>query len=225
MKKKFYIYFAALALSCFGVSASAQFNVVPNPAINSDFSFFETDVVANSVITNTSEIPAVINWYRNIISLPQGWTTAVCDINFCYLDFVSSETFVLQGQAEGNIDVHVYPDGSAGSAMVELKLVSEDFPEDTTFVMYIFDAALNTTQRFEQKVKVFPNPTADMVWIEAGHDVQHVDVYSLDGKKVKHVALMGGESVSLSGLPQGTYVLRLRDRSGDLVSANVVVRQ
>lgn len=223
--KHFYLQISILVLCFFSTAAFAQFTVAPNPAINSDFSYFEQDVVANSFITNTSDGPIAVNWYRNIISLPEGWTTAVCDINLCYLDFVSSENFVLQGQAEGNLDVHVYPDGTPGSATIELKVVSEDFPEDTTYVMFVFDAALNTTQRFEQKIKVYPNPTADLVWVEAGHDVQHVDIYSLDGKKVKHVALMGSESLSLSELPKGTYILRLRDRSGDVVSANVVVRQ
>lgn len=220
-----YLQLSTLVLCLFSTAAFAQFSVAPNPAINSDFSYFEADVVANSFINNTSDSPIVVNWYRNIISLPTGWTTAVCDINLCYLEFVSSESFVLQGQAQGNLDVHVYPDGTEGSATIELKVVSEEFPQDTTYVMFVFDAALNTTQRFEQKIKVFPNPTADVVWVEAGHDVHHVDIYSLDGKKVKHVALMGSESLSLSELPKGTYILRLRDSLGEVVSANVVVRQ
>lgn len=208
-----------------GLSAGAQFSVSPNPASNNDFSFDEEDVVANSTVTNNSNEPITVSWHRTIHVLPEGWTTAVCDIVWCYFAWIDTQSFELEGEAEGNIDVHVYPDGSPGEAIVEVKLVDEAVPGDTTDVFFLFNTTLSTTQRYEEKIQIYPNPAVDQLRIESGHAVHAAEIYGTDGKLMRRVTLNGNETIDVSQLPQAAYVVRLLDRDGGVRSSSVIVKQ
>jgi len=223
-----YIYRFIFLIALFGTTSSAfgQFTVSPNPASNNDFAFSEPDVVANSTIFNESDDTLSVTWFRTVHLLPQGWETAVCDIVQCYFTFVDSQTFELGPGAEGNMDVHVYPDGSEGSAMIEVKMIDNANPTDTLDVFYLFNTALSAgVESFRQTIKVFPNPTVDRITIEAGHDVHTAEVFGVDGRLLRNVALNGSSTFDVSELPSGPYVLRLRDREGAILSSSIVVRE
>lgn len=223
--KKIILFSVAACAMCIASDLNAQFTVSPNPASNNDFSFDEVDVVANSTITNDSDGPIDVSWYRTIHVLPEGWETAVCDIVQCYFPWVDSQAFQLEGGAAGNIDVHIYPDGTPGEAIVEVKMVDAANPTDTTDVFFLFNTTLSVQEQYRQNIRVYPNPTVDQLRIEAGHEIHTAEIFGTDGRLLKRVMLNGSELIDIAELPRAAYVVRLLDREGELRSSSVVVKQ
>lgn len=62
-------------------------------------------------------------------------------------------------------------------------------------------------------VKVYPNPTTEVVRIE-GFEVTEIQVYNTLGQMVK--AVSGMNEINISGLPEGIYQLRIKDRQGNV---------
>lgn len=63
-----------------------------------------------------------------------------------------------------------------------------------------------------QQVRVYPNPTTDVVSVENAGEVLSIEVYSVDGRLVERVE--GQSSVSLAGCPSGVYVLNVETAEG-----------
>ncbi|MGH1519424.1 T9SS type A sorting domain-containing protein [Chryseobacterium sp. JK1] len=55
---------------------------------------------------------------------------------------------------------------------------------------------------------IYPNPTSDKVYIK-GEKVSEAEMYSIDGKKL-NITLNGDQSVDVSHLPKGVYLLKLK---------------
>ena len=70
-------------------------------------------------------------------------------------------------------------------------------------------------------VTVFPNPVNGVVHIE-GFDADEVRVYNALGQMVKTVK--NSNEVSLEGLSQGVYLLRIRDEEGRSFGARIIVK-
>jgi hypothetical protein len=72
----------------------------------------------------------------------------------------------------------------------------------------------------EQSVSVYPNPAREKITIE-GAEVAEVQVYNAFGQLVKTV--QNTNEVNLEGLPQGVYLLRVRDAEGAVFVKRVTV--
>lgn len=214
------VLFISLSTFSFGqLILSPDFIEIPEV----DIEAFET--VAYSTVTSEFSGPTNVTWIRTEVAVTETWATAVCDLNQCYLEFVSSETFQLGPGAQSNIDVHVYPNNTEGSAVVQIALVASAAPTDTVYGMYLFNTTLGTKERLMDHIRVFPNPTTDYLQIASGYDVHTIEVYSLEGRMVKQEIVAGSTSVNVSQLSSGTYILRMRSRDGALMSSNVWVKQ
>ena len=70
-------------------------------------------------------------------------------------------------------------------------------------------------------VQVYPNPAKDKVVIE-GIEASEVQVYNALGQMVKTV--LRTNEIDLSGLVEGVYMLRIRDKGGRIFLEKVMVR-
>lgn len=61
------------------------------------------------------------------------------------------------------------------------------------------------------RVEVYPNPATETLWVE-GLDAAEIQVYNTMGQLIKSV--QGTNEVNVSGLPEGLYLLRIRDTTG-----------
>ena len=68
---------------------------------------------------------------------------------------------------------------------------------------------------------VYPNPASGVVRIE-GVEVDEVRVYNALGQMVKRVR--NSNEVSLEGLVEGVYLVRIRDKEGRIFLEKVMVR-
>ncbi|MCA1763446.1 MAG: T9SS type A sorting domain-containing protein [Cryomorphaceae bacterium] len=221
--KKLYTFIAA-GLLLTALNVSGQITIEPNPVYKNDFPQSETDVVAYSHITNEAEFSRTYTWTRNVIEITEGWTSAVCDTNQCYLTFVSTQEFTLPAGATGNLDVHVYPDGIEGAAIIEVYVEDNGDESNNATGVYLFNQPLSTPERLSERIKVFPNPTVDFLNIENPGEVNRLEFYSIEGRLIKSVQTNGNAQIAVGDLASGNYILRMWDRDNNQVSSNLLMK-
>ncbi len=202
-----------------------QISISPNPVIVDDIDYTIVDIPGNSIITNESGMAHTFTWTRSIISMTETWETAVCDITMCYLPFVESQSFVLGAGAWGNLDIHVYPNNTEGSALIQIYIEDDAEPVNSATGIYYFNQALSAPERLSENIKTYPNPVADILNIEAGHQVHRIEIFNIEGKRMLAELVNGNSAINLSGLPSGTFILRMFDGANQQISGNLLVKQ
>jgi hypothetical protein len=87
---------------------------------------------------------------------------------------------------------------------------------------YTFDVALGIDQSILNKMTVYPNPTTDKIYLsQNSDDITLIDVYQYDGKLVKSIK-SNFDSMSLSELQSGIYLLKLTMNNGSSATRKIV---
>jgi hypothetical protein len=63
---------------------------------------------------------------------------------------------------------------------------------------------------------VWPQPATDWIWVEGSADIQTLELYDIQGRRV-YQGNTSNQQVSLAGIPDGMYMVRALDRNGMLV--------
>ncbi|PSR08662.1 MAG: hypothetical protein DA408_02915 [Bacteroidetes bacterium] len=188
-----------------------EFNV--SPVIVSQLAGNAFEGVAASEVTNTAATQRQIRWTRNIIEKTSQWNIAICDKTLCYGPPVGTEDFVLAPGEAGRMDVHAYPNGVEGMAVVEMTV--QDMADTTLSVsnLYYFNTTPSSTRQVApQTIKVYPNPSNGLFSVKGNKQIASVQVYSLTGRQVRSFTYGDGQWYDISDLPRGTYLVRLVDR-------------
>ncbi|WP_291899417.1 T9SS type A sorting domain-containing protein [Chryseobacterium sp.] len=70
-------------------------------------------------------------------------------------------------------------------------------------------SVLGTTEiKSEKQLVIYPNPASDRVYIK-GEKISEAEMYSMDGKKI-NITLNGDQSIDVSHLSKGMYLLKLK---------------
>ncbi|HKK40179.1 MAG TPA: T9SS type A sorting domain-containing protein [Cryomorphaceae bacterium] len=222
MKK---LYLLALILA-FSLSSYAQTSLEPNPVSVENFNADDFEAVAYSNVTNDGSSIVIYSWTRNVIEMTEGWTSAICDLNQCYLEFVSTQEFILPPGEVSNIDVHVYPDGIEGSALIEVTVEDTDNPENAVTGVYLFSTGfLSTPERINNALKIYPNPVVSEFIIQGADMVERIEIYNISGKLVKEIQSFGQGSINVDNLGTGNYIVRMWSDANVQLSTNVLTVQ
>ncbi len=65
----------------------------------------------------------------------------------------------------------------------------------------------------EVKISVYPNPTADVLFVETESNADYIYVYNMAGKLVLTEANVGKTRIDLTNEPQGTYFVKVGDKT------------
>ncbi|MEL6671843.1 MAG: T9SS type A sorting domain-containing protein [Bacteroidota bacterium] len=123
-------------------------------------------------------------------------------------------------------------EGEGEGRIVDPGTIGEPIPQENSCICYSYDAAGNRIQRklciegpsplregtdvqvqLDQSIKVYPNPTQNMVLVELSQEVEGAKLYLMDlsGRHLKQHKLEGlTAKFDLSAYPAGTYILMLR---------------
>ncbi len=115
---------------------------------------------------------------------------------------IISQAFELPGSAV----IDVYPESLAG-----LKRYIVNF----SLIMNINDPGTPT-------VMVYPNPVSEKLFI-SGIENARVKLYSIDGKIILEEERCFENTIDLSGVQMGIYILNLTDKEGNIVMKKIVV--
>jgi hypothetical protein len=206
-------------------AVNAQTVITPTQVAVEDIASSDFEGVAYSFIQNQSAFDKNFIWERNVIDISDGWTSAVCDNVQCHFEWVNSAQFFLQAQGEGNIDVHAYPNDNEGGAIIEVIVRNATNPNDNATGTYYFNQALSSGERITNKLSIFPNPATDHLVIEEGDKVNRIEFFDISGKLIKEVQSQGSQTIDLSDLPEGSYIVRLWDAQNEALSSNVLIKR
>lgn len=107
-----------------------------------------------------------------------------------------------------------------GKGVVETFVIIESSVGDFV-VSVLIDENLLTVTELNTQVEIYPNPAREKVTID-GVEASEVQVYNSLGKVVKTVR--NSNEVSLEGLVDGVYMLRIRDKEGRIFLEKVMVK-
>ena len=74
-------------------------------------------------------------------------------------------------------------------------------------------------QELNSKVKIFPNPTSDNLFITSEAHIEKASIYDINGRLLKTVVFYGNETqrtIDLQKLSLGVYVIKLSSKHGEL---------
>jgi hypothetical protein len=219
MKNLAFLLLAAL-LSAHALSAQTTFSLTPIPSSVTGGPQ-EFDVAAHAVIKNISNVRDSIRWERNVIALPEGFNTAVCDPVRCYIPNVNTMTFGLAPGETGPMDLHFYNNlETAGSGLVHVKITNILVPTDEVTAVYIYSSTSSAHDPLPTaSVRLFPNPTTEGFALENAGDVAEVQVFSLDGRQVARFQPALDQRYSVAEQPTGTYIVALLAKNGKVFQA------
>ena len=181
---------------------------------------FETR--GKATLRNTSSQTKRVVWQRNIISLPNGWQSLVCDINQCWTSGVSAspDTIVLAANGTSNLDAYIRPNQISGSATIELKATEVGNAANTVTGRYLFTTTTNTREvsKNSNLLKIYPNPTTDYFMLNDDGDViSRIVIYNIIGRQVRSFNAVDNFKYSVNDLPEGIYIVRLLNNGGNTV--------
>lgn len=75
------------------------------------------------------------------------------------------------------------------------------------YATLVMTAAASSAEFAAQSVKVYPNPVGEVLNIENANQLEQITFYDTIGRKVKTIATNGKESIDVSSLQAGTYIV------------------
>ncbi|MDI9308737.1 MAG: T9SS type A sorting domain-containing protein [Limnohabitans sp.] len=85
---------------------------------------------------------------------------------------------------------------------------------------YEYNSTLSTNELATfSDFSIYPNPTNDIINISSSENIKSIEVYSLEGRKIKSVAT---SSIDISDLSNGMYLVQLQTEDGKLGSKKVL---
>jgi hypothetical protein len=113
------------------------------PTLNKTVSADSADVKFDIYITNNTASPLALSWERTLNSIPrlEGWESAFCDVNMCYLPGTSTQSFILPANVTDTMSLHFYPGGYAGTGTATIEVFKTD---DRAGTMQSVTATLTT---------------------------------------------------------------------------------
>lgn len=194
------------------IGQNPRFTAHPNP----NSVFFTPDMMdhlAHGNVRNHTNDQINILWTREILMLPAGWSTYVCDKNNCYADFLSKcpENYpnVIQANDSANLDVHVYDDGNMGEAHIVMWVYEKEDTSKKIKVDYTFNKLVSNKDIKNIAIKVYPNPASNSFTVDYNTGLSRIEVLSILGKRVKSFRPSASSSYDISELEDGLYFIRL----------------
>jgi len=203
----------------------AQISISPNP-VNQEVDPQEFDVVGKSLVKNESARLASFKWERTILEMSADWACAVCDVNLCYTPTVNTAEFDLEGGEEGTLDVHVYPGGFEGAAIVHIVVTDLANDEITETGIFLFNQTTSTVERINDKIKIYPNPVSTELYIDqTSNKVDKVELLNIQGQVLLSQTMFDTNLVHIGHLPSGNYLVRMYAADGNALSVNLLIKQ
>lgn len=207
-----------LLLAHLAVAQSSGIVFMPNPSAVTGITATAFEGVAHANAINNTGQTFIARWTRRVVEMTPGWQSAICDKNQCYFPSVGTQTFQFVPGVESRMDVHVYPNGVAGAAVIEVLLVNTADTTQSAIGLYQFNqTSTGTTEVSRELIKVYPNPTQGVFTISEVDQVSRIEVFNLAGRKLKQFHYGDGQWYNISDLPRGSYLLRLLGADGQTV--------
>lgn len=215
---------------CIGVYLQAQgdiYFVDEEPTVVMGITADSLEGIGYNNVKNDSDASRTLTWTTRSIDIANGWGYAVCDKNLCYLEGVNEISFTADPNETCRMDVHAYPHGNEGFAIVEVEITEASNPDLSVTHEYYFNAMPSTSTQAQllSSIKVYPNPTQHYFTVEEGQNAETVEVLTINGKMMRSFTYNDNAQYMITDLAAGHYVVRLKDQNGQAFAAGRIAKQ
>jgi Secretion system C-terminal sorting domain len=218
------VIFSILFILSFGLRG--QTVLVINPATSSvSVKSTDLDVAAKANLKNTTKDTIIVKWTRKIDNITQGWSSAVCDKNFCYIPTVDSMRLILAPGESSNMDIHVYPGGISGSAKVSLSIEQIGKPDTRINATYLFNQSTPIKSDDKDAIQLYPNPTQDYFMVNSSTVIGKIELYNITGEKAKVYYAYKNKRYYIDDIPSGIYMVRLFNLQEEILKTVILKKR
>lgn len=229
----FLLLFSAAGIHAQAIVLSATDTVCKTAALDNP------DVVAHTFVQNVTRNQMNLKWtLTNFNDQPGGWETAVCDNNQCYPPFVLTNIVdggnpdipVELGVGDSTvIDMHVYPDGNAGTGHTQVCISTKEDPDNIlgcmTYKFTVGDPTSSVETSRVGALEVFPNPTTEYFGLTNNGTIKEIQVYNMLGRKQRVFEAGLGRKYYVGDMPAGMYLVAFLDKDGKIAKTTRLVKR
>lgn len=195
--------------------------LVSNAAVKTS----DLDIAAKSNLKNNSKDTILVKWTRKIESITQGWSSAVCDKNLCYIPTIDTMRLLLAPGETSNMDIHIYPNGISGAAKVTLKIERVGVPSVNVTGTYNFNGSTPVKSEDKEAIQLFPNPAQDYFMISSPIVLGKIEVYNITGERAKIYYAYKNKRYFIDDLPSGIYMVRCLNLQEQIVKTVILKKR
>jgi len=196
-----------------------------------EVSSFDTDGKKfGYIFENLSE--DTLTWYWSLElaeDFPEEWLVQVCDQRLCYGagNFKSSNNLpnFLSPSSSTDPDkqyILVTPQGVSGTSYVIFHIYGG---EDCTDLLYSTSMSVSSDDLEAPGISIFPNPVTDQISITNDADITKIVITALDGHTLYTMPHLLGDSHNIKHLTTGMYIIRLHDKSDQVVKTQKILKK
>jgi hypothetical protein len=207
------------------VNAQTMLTLEPNP-VSMVVKSNDLDVAGKASLKNNSKDTLIVKWSRKIENITQGWSSAVCDKNFCYIPTIDTMKLVLAPGEISNMDIHVYPMGISGSAKVTLRIEQVGSPDNFVSGAYFFNQTTPLKSDVEKDaIQLYPNPAQEYFMVTSPVVLGKIELYNITGDKAKVYYAYKNKRYYIDDVPSGIYMVRLLNLQQEIVKTVVLKKK
>src|SRR5690606_24072405 len=90
----------------------------------------------------------------------------------------------------------------------------------TSEALAVTVSTLGVSDFQKMKIKLYPNPTNGILYIETSQEIQSYEVYNLIGQRLLSGSFTG--SIDMKDISKGTYIIRLTTPNGEVFTEKVI---
>lgn len=182
------------------------------------------DMKVDMNISNNLGRDVEFYWSIDRGNVPDEWQFYLCDINLCYTPSVQScpcsKPNLLGPNESGTLMLHILPNGVNAVGVVTLSILTEcDGTTSEIDIPVTYEVGTTSTNFAElnKNINLYPNPAFDNIQLQEDDNVEYLEIYNIVGKQVKTLTHSQGQSHDVSDLNKGIYLVRLLDKSNNIL--------
>lgn len=192
-------------------------------------------------VTNTSERTLKLRWDKDIIHQPYAWESQICDKEASYPPNVESNYNPIQGiiapvslSPGESFDLYLtlLPYNKTGQCKIEIPFREVHRPSKIIGTA-VFQVNITSNQDEEnnnrngdKRIRIFPNPVHEHFFLTNTPALNSLEIYNTLGRRVKTFDSPEiGDSFDAGDLPQGVYLIRLRNKKGKVIRTLRLLRR
>lgn len=231
--KKIYL-LALLLISSFSF-AQSELNFDESDILYGQGSPDDTFIIIEGKLTNSSTSAMTVTWVREEFAMAPGWSSQICDINLCYFDQTSTQSFEIAAGQTLFVKPQFLPKGNTGCSQLRIRIYEEGNAE-VNFDEMIFYARAGDVEcedfvepevpagiddELVQTLNLFPNPVMNELNVSMTNidNAEAIEIYNLTGKRLDRIYLDGEENIRISAYDwsEGMYILSVLDESDRVI--------
>jgi len=219
MRKILLLFFILINFSVFG----QDFSVNPDPvtlSLGSDI----VDKKVDMVITNNLASDTEFYWSIDSEGVPEEWEFYLCDLNLCYTPATQScpctRANLIKANESSTLMMHIIANGVEGIGAITLSILSEcEGSNSIVDIPIAFEVGTTSTEFAEinNGINLYPNPVQDLINLKNDEEVSQIEIYNIVGKKIKSFDHLKGQSHDVSDFNKGIYLIRLLNKSNNIL--------